>query len=357
MIFAEGRNIEYMKSKPVFIFMLFFVFLGCTLTKKPHNGIIAYQICDSLNEYLTKEIVEKTKNDAVQAIIIDSKCLNTDGIESSNINRDNELWFTNLMKISVLYKSEGYCNPLIGKSNRYMSIGNIYYPVYLLFADDVLNCAPELVNKVYDSGYIPQETIFSRSKYIIADIARSEFYINGNYENAIGRQKHLNILWRESRKLQFDDFRKGTVDCSSTRTFISHHFIYLDSNKSEWSNDRSFFRYDIKTFFFADSSWIIDNNTILLHHDQGHFDLKEVCARKMRSFTSTQKIDLEYNRFNNSIDSIENNLALIDSLYDQNTNRGLNIQVQKIWDLKIQKMLDTLNEYRNTNGTVRMSPN
>lgn len=150
------------------------------------------------------------------------------------------------------------------------------------------------------------------------------------------------IYWQPNYKLKWEDFQ-GTPDSSSKNAAISRPGIKYHLSV----NDDSF---DVKVtcFFIKSRSWSkFKKNDTLLMHEQGHFDVAELFARKLK------KAFAEY-RFNaqtvgKDIDKLfifnKQERAEMDLLYDKETYRSQNKQQQVLWNKKIKIELDNLKKF------------
>lgn len=101
--------------------------------------------------------------------------------------------------------------------------------------------------------------------------------------------------------------------------------------------------------YFIKKSWLKDNwdrAEYALNHEQRHFDITEVYARKATAAFKEYK----YNRktvkddINRIFNSFLEEQYKVQLLYDKETKHSLNISKQKEWDAKIDKWLQ---EYEN----------
>src|SRR6187551_3093993 len=92
------------------------------------------------------------------------------------------------------------------------------------------------------------------------------------------------ILWSSKRKLTWDDFKGAVPD--TTEPFVSA--ISACSIKLQYENiDSLMINYKIENYFVKSKSWTISDDVKLLAHEQLHFDISELYARKIRkSFDS-----------------------------------------------------------------------
>jgi len=149
------------------------------------------------------------------------------------------------------------------------------------------------------------------------------------------------IIWTSSRKLMRKDFEGTKPDSSNASAGAS---IRLRLNYVIKGMSTSF---DARCLFFKKESWYVysDTRRLILLHEQGHFDIGEIVARKLRkdlseavkktSVISPRRIDSIYHIHAKVLDDMQ-------GLYDAETNHSLIIDEQERWNLKIRQMLDSL---------------
>lgn len=146
------------------------------------------------------------------------------------------------------------------------------------------------------------------------------------------------VYWSESRKLHWNDFQ-GKIPISYGKDRAGSSLSI--SPKYNYGDVRVLCYFDIMT------SWKRDTSLFLLQHEQLHFDIFELYARKIRKEVSflTNCKKLNFEKFNNVTDSLFRECGLTNELYDQETSHSL-IRVKQIeWEKKIAKDLETLKEY------------
>ena len=92
------------------------------------------------------------------------------------------------------------------------------------------------------------------------------------------------ILWQENKKLKIQDFKADNKD---TIKVNRQQFLgVISAIRIEYSsfqrNKNSVPDFSIKTYFDPNESWMLLKNDYVLQHEQIHFDLTELYARKMR---------------------------------------------------------------------------
>lgn len=168
------------------------------------------------------------------------------------------------------------------------------------------------------------------------------------------QQKDSLIPWSSNRKLTWNDF-KGKPD---TITFRGHHAVtaVLIPTENFKAYDDSVVM-DLPCYFAVDKSWMVVATQSLLMHEQGHFDIAEIIARKMRKELSNYiSTDGEATtKFFQTIDDkyyIKENNAL-NKAYDKETDFSKNAEGQKLWNAKIAKMLKELEAYSSPHVIIK----
>jgi len=92
------------------------------------------------------------------------------------------------------------------------------------------------------------------------------------------------ILWQENKKLKIQDYKaenKDTVKVNRQQFLGAISAIRIEYSSFQ-RNKNSVPDFSIKTYFDPNESWMLLKNDYVLQHEQIHFDLTELYARKMR---------------------------------------------------------------------------
>lgn len=140
------------------------------------------------------------------------------------------------------------------------------------------------------------------------------------------------IYWSPCYKLKWDDFR-GTPDTSSQYSAVSRPGIkyYLSANEDS-------FNVRVVCFFIKSQSWSkLKSSDTLLMHEQLHFDIAELFARKLRKVFAEYKFN--YTTVAKDIDKLfllnKQERSKMDNLYDKETDFSRNRKQQLLWNKKI----------------------
>lgn len=140
------------------------------------------------------------------------------------------------------------------------------------------------------------------------------------------------IHWT-SKKLAWSDY-KGEPDKSSGAAAITSTVIGMEYNVR--NNDLTF---TIECKFSKKQSWGRVKNDYILSHEQGHFDIAEIFARKLYKELSEYKF--KKRSFQNDIQKIYNKIMdekeIYQNKYDNQTDFSRNKKQQAEW-------LETINE-------------
>ena len=161
--------------------------------------------------------------------------------------------------------------------------------------------------------------------------------------SCIGQEIVESIPWEASRRLTWDDFKgpvpAGSVPAATTASGISyqysanliHHEVQLD--------------FEVTAFFYPNESWykptICDAH--ILQHEQLHFDISELFARRMRmklrntSFTENVKAEIRQ-IYQETLKELEE----LQDEYDWETNFSRNPEAQERWNARIKEALERL---------------
>jgi len=157
------------------------------------------------------------------------------------------------------------------------------------------------------------------------------------------KQYEKEIIWQPGRRLEKADF-KGPVENrphqAATMSFIRYNIDALAPFSSK-------FTFRVQTVFDCRSSYLKDgyNPEQVLEHEQGHFDITELFARKYLKAIQEQVHDLrEFEKNHTRIyQEIQEALILGQDNYDSDIYAD--ISKQKGWLEKINQELKTLEVY------------
>lgn len=151
------------------------------------------------------------------------------------------------------------------------------------------------------------------------------------------------IEWHPERKLTWNDFR-AQPDRNSTNAALTSSSINI-----EFGYNNTGLKYNIKCRFDKNLSWGRIKNEYILSHEQGHFDIAEIHARKLNKLLREYKFNSRTvgQDVNKIYDSVMKQHHAFQSQYDNETNYSRNPEQQNAWKTKIEETLKELEEYKN----------
>jgi hypothetical protein len=150
------------------------------------------------------------------------------------------------------------------------------------------------------------------------------------------------ILWNEATKLVWPDF-KGAPDSSSPYKAFTESGIHTEISAK---NNEAII--SIKVSFDKTKSWTKETNSReLLTHEQVHFDITEVWARKFRQKLKGKTFSIKtfQSELNATQASIFKESKEIQVLYDKETEHSVNKANQQKWNKKIAEELKSLSTF------------
>jgi hypothetical protein len=149
------------------------------------------------------------------------------------------------------------------------------------------------------------------------------------------------VDWTESRKLTWADYKAnpdpGSDAAASTTTYLG--IEYSISDKS--------FGFKIQCRFSKNRSWGLHKTDYILAHEQGHFDIAEIFARKLNKAMGEYSFNKKtYQKDLKKIygDIMEEKEKTQDK-YDKETNHSINKAKQAEWLKKIASLLDEYKDF------------
>jgi hypothetical protein len=154
------------------------------------------------------------------------------------------------------------------------------------------------------------------------------------------QEEYETIAWSQDRKLTWEDFKekapKNARAAATTASGITYQF------STSGTRDKMELDYEISTFFYPNKSWYQPQlcDSLILSHEQLHFDISELFARRMRkrlakgAFTQNLKAEVKV-----IYREIMEELEAFQDLYDNQTNFSRDNEQQLLWNSKIETAL------------------
>ena len=156
---------------------------------------------------------------------------------------------------------------------------------------------------------------------------------------------HL-IVWDKSRLLVYDDFKSLHPKGKEAALAV----VGMEYSASMTSRH---YKVSIVTMFDTRKSWFSKDelgNEYVLKHEQGHFDLAEIHARKLRKAISESNFNSKniFDKVSSMYKEANKKLHADQQLYDKETSHSIDSTKQELWNTKIYTELLQLEEYTDT---------
>lgn len=155
------------------------------------------------------------------------------------------------------------------------------------------------------------------------------------------------MAWSSRYKLQWSDF-KGPPNSSSDAAATTASGITFGYRMSETDGKVTNFKAEVTAHFYPDKSWYKPDEVSphILEHEQLHFDITELHARKLRQQISKLKVSNTVNmELDNSHRQILQELGAMQNAYDAACDYSRKKEEQKLWQETIAKQLLDLKAY------------
>jgi hypothetical protein len=153
------------------------------------------------------------------------------------------------------------------------------------------------------------------------------------------------LLWDENKVLTWRDFlgKPDPLAKGDAASKVSIRATPLKRGKQ--------LHYDVNTVFHRNDSWCKTPSAELLKHEQVHFDIAELYARKARKKISSLKREgvRDVKVYNAAISRIFDESNLTDAEYDRETVHGASRKKQTEWEYSIRIELMLLNRFSKHN--------
>jgi hypothetical protein len=156
------------------------------------------------------------------------------------------------------------------------------------------------------------------------------------------------IPWNESRKLTWTDF-KDAPNPNSGAVALTASGITFGFSIQRSGGKPTGFNTTVESLFYPDKSWYLTEraSTYILGHEQLHFDITELHARKFRQQISRLKVSssirAELDRLHTSINRAS---AEMQNRYDRESNHSIIKEAQVKWQNYIAVELKKLNQFK-----------
>jgi hypothetical protein len=156
------------------------------------------------------------------------------------------------------------------------------------------------------------------------------------------------ISWKDGQKLTWDHFR-GKPNTNISAAAVTASGITFEFSIQETKTRIVNFDTKVYAHFYPEKSWYIKalGDKHILAHEQLHFDITELYARKFRKEISKLKISNQLkDQLRNLHQKINKELATAQNLYDTETDNSIIKEAQERWEIHVKKELAKLDAFK-----------
>lgn len=164
----------------------------------------------------------------------------------------------------------------------------------------------------------------------------------------ITAQEEVARSWSEAYKLQWSDFQ-GEIQAIQNEAASTTSGLTFGYKVKYSGNTIENFEAMVEAQFYPLKSWFIKEKVtaVILNHEQLHFDITELHARKFRKALKELRVqsDLKY-QIQRLYTQINQDLNQMQKRYDQETNHSINTNLQRQWEQHILEELKKLDRFK-----------
>ena len=156
------------------------------------------------------------------------------------------------------------------------------------------------------------------------------------------------ISWSDSYKLSWSDF-KDKPDSNERAVAVTASGITFGFSIKQTDTQVISFTTNVLNHFYPEQSWykVKEADAYVLEHEQLHFDITELYARKFRQCISHLKVSNAVSRQLKELhNAIKKELTSIQDAYDAETDFSRNAEQQAKWKAYITTELIKVSEYK-----------
>ena len=149
-------------------------------------------------------------------------------------------------------------------------------------------------------------------------------------------QDNSKIVWETSKKLTWDDFQGETDPENFGKAKTSYSIKIVPEQVTVDENDiiQGYENMTVQAEFYKNKSWSLAKfDTVVLAHEQLHFDIAELYARKIRRqfYKNILAKRKTYERFWADYKVLWDECSTFQNQLDAETNHGRNKEQNKLW--------------------------
>lgn len=157
------------------------------------------------------------------------------------------------------------------------------------------------------------------------------------------------IYWDKQRPLAWEDFKGkpevSDLESAQAATGVALAFRFRENlEDNTWEHE-----YDVHSYFLSDLSWYKRNdiNYYLLEHEQTHFNISELFARKLKKELSALIASESVGELaEQTYLKMQKEHAAFQNKYDRETKHSLNVERELEWQKQIRDSLKIYHDWQ-----------
>lgn len=156
-------------------------------------------------------------------------------------------------------------------------------------------------------------------------------------------------MWNAETKLTWEDFQGAPLEKAIFHATTNTGLTYSWGLKG--TSQKMELVYEVATFFYPAQSWVqpVSKNDYLLKHEQLHFDISELHARKLRKLLAnveSSKLNKNSRDYLNSLyEKVDNERGAMQKRFDKESNHSLNKEMELKWQKFVELELTKFHEF------------
>ena len=164
-----------------------------------------------------------------------------------------------------------------------------------------------------------------------------------NFKERIKNEDADTLFYDPEQPLSWCDFKGKPINSSKYAASVFSFFAVESKNKL--TDGIVLVNMNLKVYLVRNFSWVRNYalDAYTLNHEQRHFDIAKIISERFRKKLLNEKITVANFEGIISYEYIESlrELDRMQELYDGETRHGLNSAMQKVWDERIEKELNS----------------
>ncbi|MCT8341206.1 DUF922 domain-containing Zn-dependent protease [Flavobacteriaceae bacterium TK19130] len=158
------------------------------------------------------------------------------------------------------------------------------------------------------------------------------------------------IAWDSDNKLEWSDFQ-GEIDPDKFGSAMTSHKIEIlpmNVMVDEEDNIQGYENMTVQAQFFKEKSWTATTSNYMLSHEQLHFDIAELFARKIRKrFEELKSNEIAtFSKYQKAYSLLWKECRRMQIRYDKETKHGQLQDINSMWEKDIAEQLNDLKEFK-----------